>query len=428
MTENEFREALWAGLGRAMIYARDHDMRPFREVILDACLHCHANDPQCEGTRAGFMLELVEQLPDSHFYCDQVLESLPNGGDDWDTVQRFHFATYMAMDGDVRAKQAVYANFRPGPQNAESIGIDFVRLDGLAGFVFAAERIGELLMSDSKPADVGWLVSHTQETFGEEVTLTALRQAAMTNPKVEAYRAVAELQLEPRKPEPRIRVHDLTYLELKQAQPTSNRFQGATWGERTDPENLKLAAHGLLLASASEEIVWHLRIFSRRPFPLDPAMILGWARSADERVASAATLALESITHPTVRQHALELWTTGDPARHHAIAMLASNFEPGDHAMALDWFAQEPDRDFRHWLGMDLKKLWERHPQPATEVRMLLSLYERQVCSECREYALQRLVELDALPEAIRAECRFDASHDIRQMVGGECLRPSPVD
>ncbi len=57
MNENEFREALGAGLGRAMIYARDHDMRPFREVILDACLHCHANDPQCEGNRVGFMLD-----------------------------------------------------------------------------------------------------------------------------------------------------------------------------------------------------------------------------------------------------------------------------------------------------------------------------------------------------------------------------------
>lgn len=51
------------------------------------------------------MLELVNLLPDRQFYCDEVLNSLPHSGDDWDAVQRFHFATHMAFDGDERAKR-----------------------------------------------------------------------------------------------------------------------------------------------------------------------------------------------------------------------------------------------------------------------------------------------------------------------------------
>lgn len=91
----------------------------FWEVILDTCLHCRAVDAACEGTRAGYMLELVTHLPDAAFYTDSVLESLPQGGDDWDEAQRFHFATYLAMEGDERAKRLVYENYRPGPRHGE---------------------------------------------------------------------------------------------------------------------------------------------------------------------------------------------------------------------------------------------------------------------------------------------------------------------
>ena len=100
MTEREFREAMYNGLGRAILYARDNDVRRFRDVILDACLHCYAVDPQCEGTRASYMFELVNLTPEKEFYYAEMLRSLQDCGDDWDAVQRYRFASFMAMDGD----------------------------------------------------------------------------------------------------------------------------------------------------------------------------------------------------------------------------------------------------------------------------------------------------------------------------------------
>jgi len=82
VNKSNFQELIKAGLGRGILYARDNDVRPFRDVILDACLHCYSADPQSEGTRAGYMLELVNLLPDRQFYCDEVLNSLSNSGDD----------------------------------------------------------------------------------------------------------------------------------------------------------------------------------------------------------------------------------------------------------------------------------------------------------------------------------------------------------
>ena len=159
MNENLFQESIKAGLGRGILYVRDHDVRPFRDVILDACLHCYSADPQTEGTRAGYMLELVNLLPDRQFYCDEVLNSLPHSGDDWDAVQRFHFATYMAFDGDEGAKRVAYQSFDPGPRKGEAIAIDFLRMDGVKGLIFAATKIGALLLSGAAEVDEGALVA-----------------------------------------------------------------------------------------------------------------------------------------------------------------------------------------------------------------------------------------------------------------------------
>ena len=60
------------------------------------------------------MLQMVNLLPDRKIYCDRVLNELTSGGDDWDTVQRFHFAANMYFDGDERAKRTMsYEELRP---------------------------------------------------------------------------------------------------------------------------------------------------------------------------------------------------------------------------------------------------------------------------------------------------------------------------
>src|SRR5450432_377105 len=122
MNEQQFRDSLHLGLGRAIIYARDHDMREYRDVILDACLHCYSYDVQVEGTRADYMYELVGLLPDKAFYHDAVLDALRSCEDDNDAVQRFRFAARLSMDGDERAKRVMRDAYNAGPNCGDAIG------------------------------------------------------------------------------------------------------------------------------------------------------------------------------------------------------------------------------------------------------------------------------------------------------------------
>jgi hypothetical protein len=61
---------------------------------------------------------------------------------------------------------------------------------------------------------------------------------------------------------------------------------------------------------------------------------------------------------------------------------------------------------------------WEHHPDPASEPRMLDSLYENGLCPFCRESVVKRLIDLDSLTDSLRAECACDASDEIRELVG----------
>jgi hypothetical protein len=418
MDKNQFQELLWMGMGRAITYARENNVQQFRDVILDACLHCRAVDPISEGTRADYMFGLVNLLPNRQFYCDEVLNALPGSGDDRDAEQRFRFAACMAFKRDERAKQIMYESFEPGPRWGEGIGINFVQMDGRKGLVFAAAKIGELMISKSLEVETGWLWSSALEICGEKKAELALRRAAAEDPRVEAYRLSVVKGRSGKDTWEEIKA--LGYEQLKPRLAGLRGFRLTGWGRRASDEDVEQAARGLLASQTPTEQLQHLRIFADRSFPLEPSSVVEITLSGQKDLAHAGAVALAQISHPSVRDLAFRLAETRGPGWDHAIGMLDRNWQPGDHEVALGWFESEHDHDVRHRMQMDLRQFWEHHPEPPTEVRMLLSLYEHGPCSFCRRYVIERLIDLHSLPAPVRAECAYDANEDVRDLAAME--------
>ena len=418
MDEAQFRHALQVGQGRAVLYARSHDVSKFRDVILDACLHCWAVDPTCEGTRSGFMFEVIDKLPDREFYFNEVLKALPGDLENWDSVQRFWIACNLVDAGDAPAKQAMYDAYQPGPRFGESIGNSFIAMGGMEGFLFAAEKIGALLLEPSNHVDFGHMLYSAESRLGEETAWAALRSTATKNQRIRGFVNAAEASRANRDDPEWDAFPNQTYEELKSkiAMPRWWIRLG-TWAERASDEEFEKAAHGLLAASDPEEQIGHLKIFGNSPFPLDAAPNFRLAESTDRRIAYAALHALGQRSLPAVRELAFRLIETGSPHRDEAIDLLQWNFEPGDHAVALGWFNAETDVEVLHSFQSSLRQLWEEHPEPSSEVAMLLTLYERGPCSFCREFEVRRLIELNALPDNLREECAWDANDDVRDLV-----------
>ena len=258
------------------------------------------------------------------------------------------------------------------------------------------------------------------EKFGEDETLEAIREAGKTNEPIEAYRlemlaakqkhsgAVRPESYQPKYSEFRPKLFDAARLKISPH----------GWGSKASTEDLELAACDLENAITAEVQVRYLRIFARRRFPLHHAPLLRLTLSADDQVARAAAIALAQIDHLEVREMAFRLMQTGSVGRKSSIMMLVRNWRQGDHEIVLRWFEQEVDRWIRHGFVHDLRAAWNTHPDLESEVGMLLMLYEKGTCSLCREDVVSRLIELDALPPAIRAECAFDSNDEIRVLVG----------
>ena len=387
MTASEFRRLVHNGHGRAIVYASKHDVSAFRDVILDACLHCYSVDSQTEGTRAAYMMDLLHTLPERKALIEAVLQSLAGCGDDSDAVQRFRFAAYIAADGHPGAKGRMYEAFTPGPRHGEEIAGEFVGLDGLDGFLFGAAKVGELLLGEqANRVDFGYLISRGRSALGEDVVARALVESGARDPCIEAFRLQAEAD-------------------------------DAAWRGQVIPKPPEddLAALALQLETATDADSQRMILgkFFNRPFPGNPRLVLDLAKSTERRLAHAATVVLAQVMHPEVRELAFRLIESRSPSRTFAIALLDRNFAPGDHRIALEWYRAEKDRYVLHSLGRDLMDLWKHHPDAESEPGMLRECYERGPCSFCRVRVVRRLAALNLLTPEWREECEWDAGNPL---------------
>jgi len=364
------------------------------------------------------MYEIVSALPDREFYCDAVLRSLAEAEDDTDSLQRFRLATFLAEDGYPGAREALYRHFQPWHTWGHQVTYGFVDLDGIDGLLFLAGKVGEALAKGQNAADLGWVVRHAYETLGKQNCLDALSAAAASNPNITAF--LGELpKFDGELDSSAVRWKDvevLGYEDLVARMSTLNRGHLMSWGKKTSEENLLQAAVGLVAAADAASQLKHLFLFTRRGFPLDPGPLLELAWRED--TARAAIVALAHVAGDRVRELALQLMRTKSVHRGLAIDLLLENFHSADPAMGLQWFLDEEDEEVVHSLGMGLEDLWKRHPAPDSATAMRKAIYEKGSCSECREWAVRRMIESGTLPDEYREECAFDCNDEIRELVG----------
>ena len=378
MTKDEFRRFLHAGHGRAVHYALANDVSKWRDVILDMSLHSRSIDPILEGTHAAYIYNFLEILPDAASYHQAIIDSLADTKDDLDARHRFTLARFLAEDGNTAARSAMYANYNPGPQAGEAIAINFVALDGLSGFLFTAEKIGALLRDPENPVDEGWLFFRGKEHCGEAELLAALNAAAANNEDLATYRDVATVP--------------------SRARQRSARSERIQWGREATPEALLQAAHTFAKTSDPEL----LPAFIRRPYPLDPDPLIAMADHRD------AVIALTKITHPQLRDLAIQLVESSHPNRHWAADLLLNNAQHGDEELALRWYLAEPDSEVRHIQESALRK--------TKSIPILKTIYELSPCSENRAYTVEGLIDRDQFPTEWLAECQYDSSDHIQEI------------
>jgi hypothetical protein len=427
---NEFKHILDIGLGRAILALQQMDAAPYQVIILNACLHHTAFDAQI-NTRAEYMFDVVKATGNEAYYRDRILEAVKHHQsdpdaeyEDYDVPHTFDLARLFAADGDSLARQTIYDVFLSGLSKDTSNltgAATIVKLDGIEGLVFVGTKLGELALADTTFEDDDQLLHLAEENSDKETVAKALEQAIATNPQLAAYISIVrkyEAEHEAnRKNRKRQHPSTVSYEALKQhiENPRDGLYiSGHTWGEYASPEDLTQAAIDLQKQTDPKKLVKYIQIFHAAPFPLDPNILFIRAQHADERVAVNAISALENMSHPAVRSFALKSIEQGFFVGH-AVGLLTNNFQDGDWQLIEDIAKRDLEEENYHILGISVRDVFERHPEPSS-AQTLLYLYENGPCSMCRYGIVKCLYQINAVPEWMAQECRYDADTYLRDM------------
>jgi hypothetical protein len=149
MNTAEFDDAVRKGLGRCVIYLRDHGDAAVRDSLLNHCLNCTVWDQQADMHSTEWLLSLISHSDDPDFYFQAIVQSVNEPGDDWSMVQRISLCGALGQQGNGYAREAVYRYFDRQIHNEEWLGgVEIVLMDGLPGLEHVARLLGRRLRED----------------------------------------------------------------------------------------------------------------------------------------------------------------------------------------------------------------------------------------------------------------------------------------
>jgi hypothetical protein len=462
LSRSVFERYLKRGLGRAIQLLHQVDPRPYRTIVVDACMFSTRYDTLVEDDRSSYLWEAVrlcgmeaelhkrlrKRLPTIHSYNTSL-------------EQRFGLLSILARQGHADAITTLHEHFDICLSLGRLNGVEAIlQLEVDQGEYFLAERLGKFIQT-GKPLKgyhspfvrlAGWSWRRELWDDHEHAVWERLQAAAANSSAIAHYMQAVEAELErdskavyPERVDPRTIPYEIIKSQI--ADPSTNIDSTVSywiWGRDASEDDLRAAAYDLLALpeDAHRQAVAYLNVFHDRPFPLDPTRIIDWARQGEhddpflpdgsydyELIKPIRAFdALRHTTHPAIRQFALECFERRELLGW-AVNLLPSNYQEGDWERVHPLIEHPMPLDDLHHLGIAVRNLFEAFPT-AEAVPTLLRLVELDPCSGCRHELLENLQSIDALPESLRQESRYDANPWIRKYVAslGEPYQPGFPD
>jgi hypothetical protein len=425
-----FKSALRKGHGRAMILLKAAPQCPqYVAALLDSCLANQVYDKQCEEERADYLYRLILETGKVESYKKELFRALAEGDGhvEFDPSQVFGILCCIVADGrdDDRIKLREFlAGTDFEPLGSKCI-YRYVQLEGIDGFLFCVRRYYGSLSKDLPNS--AWVVQSLLDTLNERDGVeTAALGLNIIRSEFPELAGLLPLDHDLQRPASAGPQPAQDYASVKAAFDPGRGFP-RSWIKTASAAALEEAAGDLLAATDARTIWRYLQIFGLRDYPRAPAELFGFLSCNNQRVVYAAVWALRRLTHPRVRELALQTLSDGMKPDV-AIQLLERNFEPEDlgrvermvEGLALD-------EEAWHGVGLAILNLYERAPIPAKSApSLLLRVYEETPCSICRGSSVEKLLARAEVPAWMEDEARFDADTDTARLFG-PALPASPI-
>ena len=73
LNKSEFEKSLRIGLGSAILHLQSQDYSLYEDSILNACLHNISYDPQIEGYKTSYLIDIINLTDNADFFREQIL-------------------------------------------------------------------------------------------------------------------------------------------------------------------------------------------------------------------------------------------------------------------------------------------------------------------------------------------------------------------
>lgn len=402
-----------------MILLRQDPLNPdYRAALLHACKTNQVFDAQCEEPRASYLCKLIREIGAERDFWDALcLEFAAPGNDPGGRHRTQMFAVLCLIAGTVRGldrsrlRRILSAtDFDPVVRNCMD---DLVRLEGISGLEFCVSTFADTLQKADEAWVLGGLVGALHERDGADAADFQIRQAREHNEDFDRLMHVVDAEDLPSKLETPPFDRDVLKKMLATNQPIP-----FPWIEAAAKQDIAWVADALHSATGDHELRQLLRLFWKLDYPGVPDILVAIARRPDLRVARSATRALSRISHPIVRSFALELLNDKQSVSQ-GIRLLARNWQSDDLSRLEAALASAGDDEQEiHDIAFHMPEVLANvHPGTCNPASLLLELYERNPCTNCRTHVVEALLHHGRVPEWLAEECEHDAEPRIAELV-----------
>jgi hypothetical protein len=401
------------------------------DLVLKACLHDQAYDPQSESSKARWLFDMFNNTRQYSKFSEAIISGLKRKRETWDLQQLFELAEEMAKNGDDNAREAVRERAFKKASKASMddwLGaIEWVHLTGIEGALDIARIYGRRLMSD--PYDFIPDTVFTSDEISSDFQ-TQLLKLSQNEPKLSAYQNYLEKQgsldtftsqsnNETKKlqaSESRAQLFNLaTILSNAKNKVGDYPVQYTAFGRCATPEEREIVLSQLVQEEDDDVRLRLLWVFGHSPLPRIPPAIFKWAENKNGSLYTAAIRVLAESSDPRIHELAKTKITSDKllGIQTAVLQLFINNYESDDAKLierAL--FNLKPGKEDAHALVWTLTDI-AKQQKDAGLTDSLKWAYDKTPCAECRH---KLVIQLDALNEFkgdILDECQFDANEDI---------------
>jgi hypothetical protein len=414
--EESFRRSIRNGTGESILILKDNPNQDFDQTINDACMRNLAYDPQCEGTRSEYLLEIISLSKNKAQIIENIISRLQvSKNDDWDTLQLLELTKNLALTGNEKAKLSLYERYK----NNLNPKYDFVEtealvdIDGFKGLCFSMEVIGQYLGINPDFWVDDFLLSHFKECFPQTNIEKELQEMANKNQYIKAYLDCEDIQkwLGNCTSNPKTReIKNYSYKEVSELIRTGKRFP-ITVGKRMNLEDIAKLVKDFERNESKQLNEPYLRAFIYTAYPGNIKHIISFLYSDNETEVHFAVSVLSQIKSNSIR---IVIENSSVNFLKNKVRLLVENYLDIDMNILLNIAEIIKDEDDIHCFVSDVIKVFENHKIEKPS-RLINKLYGINNCSLCRESMVEILISSDDISKDILSELFFDSDLDIRQ-------------